>query len=178
MSRKKIYTQEELNEKRRAYQRDYTKRKHVRERINKTLKIFRDKNKEQVKLKKSILRKKLRKQDPIHFVCEATKYSARKRGLIAPYTNTEYRVWFKSQDPVCVYCGSDVKMINNYLHKIKLKKTFRRLAIDRKDASKGYLFNNMVLACYVCNTAKQAIFSHEDFKEIAKKYILPKFKII
>jgi len=40
MSRKKIYTQEELNEKRRAYQRDYTKRKHVRERINKTLKNF------------------------------------------------------------------------------------------------------------------------------------------
>lgn len=178
MPRKKIYTQEELDEKRRAYQREYTKRKYVRDRINKTNKIFRTKNKAQVNLKKSILRKKLRKQDSLHFVGEAIKSSAKKRGLIAPYTNTDYRDWFKSQEQVCSYCGSDVEKINKYLNKIGINKKFRRLAVDRKNSAQGYTYNNIVLACYLCNTSKQAIFSHKDFLEIGKNFIRPKIKKI
>lgn len=174
MPRKKLFTQEELDEKRRVYQREYTKRRYVKERINKTKKKQREINGEKEKKYKSKLRKKLRKNNPIHFLGEAIKTSAKKRGLSAPYSNTEYRDWFKSQNQKCTYCGNDVDRINQYLNKLKINKTFRRLAVDRKDPEKGYEFNNMVLACYVCNTSKQAIFSHKDFLEIADKYIKPK----
>ena len=109
---------------------------------------------------------------------EAIKSSAKKRGLIAPYTNTEYRDWFKSQEQVCSYCGSDVEKINKYLNKIGINKKFRRLAVDRKNSAQGYTYNNIVLACYVCNISKQAIFSHKDFLEIGKNFIRPKIKKI
>lgn len=180
MPRKKIYTQEELDEKRRAYQREYTKRKYVRKRINKTVKLYREKNRDIFNDKKSNYRKKLRQQDPIYFVGDAIKWSARKRGLEAPHTNKQYRDWFNSQDKVCTYCGSDYQTINKYLDKIKIKfrSDLRRLAIDRKNSSRGYSFDNMVLACYLCNTSKQAIFSHKDFLEIGKNFIRPKIKKI
>lgn len=176
MPRKKIYTQEELDEKRRAYQREYSKRKYVRERINKTVRKYREKNEKKVKEYKSKLRKKLRENSPIHFIGEVIRTSAKKRGLSAPYTNTQYRDWFKSQKQICAYCGSSCERINQYLNKIEIDKTFRRLSVDRKNSDKGYEFENMILACFVCNVSKQAVFSHEDFMEIADKYIKPKIK--
>jgi hypothetical protein len=178
MGRKKIYTQEEQDEKRRVYQREYNKKyrssPEAREHKNLTAKKWRDKNREKVNLKKSIRKKKLREKDPFHFIGEGIKYSARKRGLKAPLTNSEYRKWFKSQKQVCGYCFSDATTINYYLKKIGIKVAFKRLAIDRKDSHNGYILDNMILACYLCNTSKQAIFSHSDFIEIAQKYIVPK----
>ena len=88
----------------------------------------------------------------------------------------EYREWYNSQKQICGYCNSDVNIINKFLLKKGVKVSFRGLGIDRKDSSRGYLFDNMLLACYVCNVSKQAIFSHDDFKEIAMKYIVPKIK--
>ena len=51
-----------------------------------------------------------------------------------------------------------------------------RLHIERIDSSKGYLIDNLTLACSICNTHKSDIISDKDFKEIAKKYIIPKIK--
>ena len=178
MGRKKIYTKEQLDEKRRVYQRNYNQKEDVKEKRSATRKLWSRNNRDKINESKRKNRKKLRKKDFSHFIGERIKWSAKKRGLDAPYTNTEYREWYNSQKQICDYCNSDVVKVNKFLSKKSIKISFRGLAIDRKDASKGYLFNNMVLACYVCNTAKQAIFSHEDFKEIAKKYISPKFKII
>lgn len=178
MGRKKIYTQQELDEKRRVYQREYYKKyqslPEVKERRSLTARKWRKKNREKVNLNKSINKKKLRKNDPLHFVGEGIKSSARKRGLKAPLTNSEYREWFKSQKQVCGYCFSDVNLINRYLKKKEIKLSFRRLAVDRKNSDKGYVLDNMILACYLCNVSKQAIFSHSDFVEIAQKYIIPK----
>lgn len=180
MGRKKIYTQEELDEKRRVYQREYRKKykssPEAKEHKNLIAQKWRDKNREKVNLQKSIHKKILRKNDPIHFIGEGIKYSARKRGLEAPLTNTEYREWFKSQKQVCGYCSSDLTTINNYLKKIGIQKSFRRLSVDRKNSDKGYVLDNIILACYLCNISKQAIFSHSDFVEIAQKYIIPKLK--
>jgi hypothetical protein len=50
------------------------------------------------------------------------------------------------------------------------------LNFDRIDSSKGYLLNNLTLACSICNTHKSDIISAKDFVEIAKTYIAPKIK--
>ena len=174
MGRKKIYTKEQLDEKRRAYQRNYNQKKDVKEKRSAARKLWSKNNRDKINESKRKNRKKLRKKDFVHFIGEGIKYSARKRGLEAPLTNTEYREWFKSQKQVCGYCFSDVDTINNYLKKIDIKVAFKRLAVDRKNSHKGYVLDNMILACYLCNTSKQAIFSHNDFVEIAQKYIVPK----
>jgi hypothetical protein len=44
------------------------------------------------------------------------------------------------------------------------------------DSSKGYLLENLTLACSICNTHKSDIISADDFKEIARDYIAPKIK--
>jgi hypothetical protein len=176
MGRKKIYTKEELDEKRRIYQREYAQREDVKKKRALSKKIWVEKNKEKINEYKRKNRKNSRKKDHAHFIGERVKWSAKKRGLSAPYTNTEYRAWYKSQKKVCAYCNSDVHKINQFLAMKGYKLKFKGLAIDRKDSLKGYLYENMVLACYVCNTSKQAIFSHEDFIQIAQKYIVPKLK--
>ena len=180
MGRKKIYSKEELDEKRRVYQREYYTKYQSLPEVKERRKLWRQewvkKNREKINLKKSILKKRLRKNDPIHFVGEDLKKSAKKRGLKAPLSNNEYREWFKSQKQVCGYCFSDVNTINKYLKKKGIQRSFRRLAVDRKDSHKGYLLDNIILACYLCNISKQSIFSHTDFVEIARKYIIPKLK--
>ena len=61
MGRKKIYTQEELDEKRRVYQREYHKKykssPEAKERRNLTARKWREKNREIVNLNKSINKK-------------------------------------------------------------------------------------------------------------------------
>lgn len=176
MGRKKIYTKDELIKKRQAYQRAYSKREDVKKKRSISRKLWVENNREKINKKKSEYRKRLRRKDHSHFIGERIKWSAKKRGLFAPYTNSEYREWYKSQKKLCGYCNFDVNKINKFLSIKNVKTSFRGLAVDRKDSSKGYEFNNMILACYVCNTSKQAIFSHNDFKKIAQEYIVPKIK--
>ena len=56
----------------------------------------------------------------------------------------------------------------------------KRLQIDRKsnDRSIGYTLKNICLACAICNSHRGDFYSHEEFKEIAKKYIVPKMEYI
>ena len=100
MGRKKIYTKEQLDEKRRAYQRNYNQKKDVKEKRSAARKLWSKNNRDKINESKRKNRKKLRKKDFVHFIGEGIKYSARKRGLEAPLTNTEYREWFKSQKQV------------------------------------------------------------------------------
>ena len=77
-----------------------------------------------------------------------------------------------------MYCKNDNETIVKYLEKIGEKITVQnnRLHFDRMDSSKGYLLDNLVLACSICNTHKSDIISHNDFIDIAKNYIIPKIK--
>ena len=98
------------------------------------------------------------------------KKSAAKRNYEAPHTPTEYKNWFEEQEKICNYCGFDNETINSYLKQIgeKLPVHSNRLQIERIDSAKGYLLKNITLACYICNTHKSDIISHEDFKKIAE----------
>ena len=49
------------------------------------------------------------------------------------------------------------------------------MTIDRKDNSIGYLLENCVSCCFVCNRTKSNFFSAEEMKAIGEKFIRPKW---
>jgi hypothetical protein len=159
----RLRNKEKLNQKRKAY-------------LNLKMQDpeFRRKRKESKKLAK----KKKKEKDPISFLGEHIKDSARNRGIDAPHAPIEYRDWYIKHKKICYFCGNNDQEIRNYLRLEGEKITVNqnRLQIERIDSSKGYLLNNLTLACSICNTHKSDIISAEDFKEIAIKYIAPKIK--
>jgi len=64
----------------------------------------------------------------------------------------------------------------SFFHKRGPVAKSKRLQIDRKnnDKSVGYTLKNICLACAICNYHRADFYSHEEFKEIAQKYIAPK----
>ena len=58
------------------------------------------------------------------------------------------------------------------------KRKSNRLEFDRKDSTKGYSPQNLVLSCHICNNHKKDFFSVNEFLEITKKIIKPKIKSI
>lgn len=106
------------------------------------------------------------------------KKSAKNRKIEAPHAPLEYRNWYIQQIKKCAYCKNDNETIVKYLEKIgeKITPMNNRLHFDRIDSSKGYLLDNLVLACSICNSHRSDIISYDDFIEIAKNYIIPKIK--
>ena len=49
-------------------------------------------------------------------------------------------------------------------------------SIERKENNKGYTKNNIALACFHCNTIKSNFFTAAEMKEIAMKYVNPKWQ--
>lgn len=84
----------------------------------------------------------------------------------------EFLRWWNSQIKICYYCGIPEEIweqkYNGYQNKYSL-------SIDRKDNNKGYELSNVVLACGVCNVTKNNFFTAFEMKEIAEKYIKPKW---
>ena len=101
----------------------------------------------------------------------------RKRGFENTMTLDEFTQWFQDTPQECAYCQippENLKDVDYISSQYK-----GSLTIDRKDNDKGYQINNIVLACSACNMIKSNILSYDDMKEIALKYIKPKWdKII
>lgn len=73
----------------------------------------------------------------------------------------------KEQGEKCYYCEiSENKFIP--LWGIFYTTRGRKLEIDRTDNSKGYVRDNCVLACALCNNAKSNKFSKDEFKKVGK----------
>ena len=72
---------------------------------------FRRKRKESKKLAK----KKKKEKDPISFLGEHIKDSARNRDIDAPDTPTEYRDWYIKHIKICYFCENNDQEIRNYL---------------------------------------------------------------
>jgi len=123
-------------------------------------------------------KKRAKEKNPIVMIGENLKDSARNRNIEAPHKPLEYRKWYEEKTKICYYCGNNNATIKNYLKKIgeKVGNQQNRLHIERLDSTKGYLLDNLTLACSICNTHKSDIISADDFKEIAQKYIAPKIK--
>jgi hypothetical protein len=164
------------------YKREY--RLKNREKINKKtrelkkIKLQDPEYRKKVREARKLAKKIRKKNDPISAIGKHIKDSARNRGIEAPHSPLEYKNWYIEQIKVCHFCGNTNETIKNYLELDGEKVTVNqnRLQIDRIDSSKGYLLNNLTLACSICNTHKSDIISAKDFEEIAKTYIAPKIK--
>lgn len=98
--------------------------------------------------------------------------SSKSRSIKIEITPTEFRSWFKKNyTGKCYYCdvSIDEYRSSNFLKKIRPH--IRNFGIDRKDTTRGYSIDNIVVACNLCNSVKGSFFNDEEFKEIGKKYI-------
>ena len=181
---KKKYASLTEEEKKEIYLAQKKLRRTNKEKYKKTAKAWRKQKmldpvyKEKVKKNKKLYEKKAREKNPFIMIGENIKDSARNRNIEAPHKPLEYRKWYEEKTKICYYCGNDNETIKIYLKKVgeKVGNQQNRLHIERIDSSKGYLIDNLTLACSICNTHKSDIISAEDFKEIALKYIAPKIK--
>ncbi len=92
------------------------------------------------------------------------KKGAEKRGLVFELNKDQFREMTQRN---CFYCGisPSTVCIQN-----RMNGAYTYNGIDRIDSSKGYLLNNVVSCCGVCNCMKRH-YSLEDFKNyIARIY--------
>lgn len=180
-------------EKRRAWQIEY--RKINKDAIAKTLKIYREKNKEMLTKKRKKYRKEhieyfnkksndfyhknkdkinnLRRKNP-YSLMSILKRNASKRDMEFSLTREDFSKWWFSQEQKCAYCDiplERMKVVN------RSKKLARRLSVDRTNNDKGYVMGNLVLACMSCNFIKSNVFTFDEMREIAQKYLKPKWQL-
>lgn len=100
-----------------------------------------------------------------------TKARAKARNIPFKFTKEEFVKWYEQQKQQCVYCD----ILKELLKPLELGRKDQRnhLTIDRKNNNKGYVIDNICLACDKCNTVKNDIFTFKQMREIAQKYIKP-----
>lgn len=100
------------------------------------------------------------------------KSSSKERGMPMLITKEEFYQWFNSQERKCHYCDLVDLSLDSPLSKNKMPITF---TVDRMDSRLPYSVENIVMACWTCNDYKGAIFSHDEWLEIAQKYMKQKW---
>jgi hypothetical protein len=101
-----------------------------------------------------------------HFIYYKIKHNAIKTKREFSLKEDDFNNWYNSQEQKCDYCGRNLEQI-----RADLKETDRnkgRFSIDRKDNSKSYELDNIVLACGRCNIIKSDYFTYEQMKRLAK----------
>lgn len=89
------------------------------------------------------------------------------RGVPFTLTRKEFYDWYAAQPDYCTYCEVSSDSLLN-------EKRVKHLTVDRKDNDGFYTIDNMCMSCWLCNRLKSDFFTHSEFIEIAKKYIVPK----
>ena len=89
-------------------------------------------------------------------------------------TRDEFIDWWGRQEQRCAYCGLTIKQINKLPDWYVRRSGKYHLSIDRKDSQKGYSLDNIVLACYMCNTMKNSFLSYEEMKKVGEVVLKPK----
>lgn len=96
----------------------------------------------------------------------SSKYNSLKhrcrRDKVKLMSRKSFIKWFDAQEKICTYCGIEMKT---------------RISLDRMNPMLGYVGGNITLACVKCNIIKNNVFTVEEMKEIADKYIKPKLKL-
>ena len=90
-------------------------------------------------------------------------YRAKKRNLEC-MTKEEFIDWYNNQKRECHYCKrSEEEACKQTVN----GKKYERLSIDRKDNTRGYSLNNIVLACFRCNVVKSDYFTEQEMFQIS-----------
>jgi len=99
------------------------------------------------------------------------KSRAKKRQLKLTITFDQFKA-LKNGD--CFYCGVSNNLLRFYAEAMKIKTPW--MTLDRKDNAVGYLPENVVGACFLCNKIKGSFFSAEEMLIIGRLLVAPKLK--
>ena len=155
----------EYNEKNKEHRKEYYEKN--KEKNKEKAKEYYQKNKEKNKEKakeynqkyyeKNKERGRIRSHLPQEFF-RPILYRAKKRNLEC-MTKEEFIDWYNNQKRECHYCKrSEEEACKQTVNGRK----FGRLSIDRKDNTRGYILNNIVLACFRCNGIKSAYYTEQE----------------
>lgn len=89
------------------------------------------------------------------------------------FTKDEFIEWYNNEPKICAYCDVPQELIHDLTDAWNNRMT--RLQVDRIDASLGYSEENVVLSCPRCNMTKSNYFTFDEMREIAQKYIKPRW---
>lgn len=101
------------------------------------------------------------------------KYQAKKRGKVVTLTFDEY---LKIKISDCFYCEVEYYLYEKICKKLGFRTPY--MTIDRKNNLEGYSRENSIACCFICNKTKGNFFTANEMKEIAQKYIKPKFESV
>lgn len=102
---------------------------------------------------------------------EGIKLRSIQNGWPFIITKEEFMDWCNRVEKKCNYCD----LIDLSLNKRGNTQLYM-FTIDRKDNNMPYTIENICLACWTCNKTKAEIFGHDEFKELAQRYIKPKWQ--
>ena len=88
---------------------------------------------------------------------------AKDKGYQLDFYLEQFRWWYNLEPKKCTYCDNEDPG------------RFGEFTIDRKDSNLQYSLQNICLSCWDCNRLKNDFFSDVEFREIAQKYIKPKW---
>ena len=112
-----------------------------KEKENLRARIYREKNLEERRVKDKEYGKNHKWERAVNTAIK----KAQNRNL--PYDTKESLINFlKSLEQKCIYC--------DLTHQLSEKFHKKGLSIDRKDNNKGYTIDNIVIACFYCNSVK------------------------
>lgn len=167
---------EKLNEWNRAY---YARRKNqpdYKRKKREAAKRYYQQNKVKIDAKRKIYRKKnieKYREYRRNYRCfnprgiySALKDGAKKRGIANEFTIDEFVSWWNTQVNWCHYCRRSIGEIRATIDSVNNRA--RRLTIDRVDNKKPYTLENIVLACYRCNSIKGDYFTELEMMQIGK----------
>lgn len=96
---------------------------------------------------------------------------AKKRNL--PVTiSFEYYAQLKRDD--CHYCRVSNILLQFYCEVMGINTPW--MTIDRKDNDVGYVPDNVVPSCFLCNKIKGSFFTEEEMCAIGVRFVAPKLK--
>jgi len=159
-SSKKYY--QKNKEKNKEHKKEYYQKN--KENKKEYYQMYRIENKEKVKeyFKKYYEENKENKKEYYQMpqgVFRAILNSAKKRNLECNMTKEEFIDWYKNQERKCHYCKRSEE---ETCKEIVNGRKYGRLSIDRKDNTRGYSLNNIVLACFRCNGIKSNYYTEQE----------------
>jgi hypothetical protein len=106
--------------------------------------------------------KRYKKNHPEVEKYNGTKRRAKLLKIIHTISLLEFREWYKITPKICAYCDRNIS---------ERTERMRNLSIDRKYNELGYTLENICFACNRCNTVKGNVFTFDQMREIAQKYL-------
>ncbi len=99
------------------------------------------------------------------------RYVSKRKGWKFSISKEAFVRWCEETAKRCVYCDLEDLRLDDQVS----GKTYRMFSIDRKDNSLPYKLDNMCFACLTCNFKKGNYFTYAEWREIAQKYVKPKW---